>query len=432
MRAVASIGLSVIALANTLAQRPAPAPPQTGSMLVKNGTVHVGNGLVIDEGAVGFRDGRIDYVGYTYGVSAAYDSTIDAKGQHVYPGLIVPDATLGLHEIDLVRATADEDEVGEMEPEGARAHQLQSDSRIIPTVRNNGVLIGQITPQGGTLSGTSAIVQFDAWDWEDAAVRAADGVHLEWPRSFTRSGWWAERGETTRDKDEERRKKLDEIRRFFEKAKAYHEQAARPVVDLRMEAMRGLFSGTQTLFVHANRVREIQEAVLFAKDLGIKRTVIVGGYDAWRVADLLRDNKVDVILMRLHSLPLREEDDVDLPFRLPALLKERGIRFCLGYSGGGDMDRIGSRNLAFIAGTAAAYGLSDEEALQAVTLDAARILGIDKDYGSLEVGKSATLFISTGDALDMRTNNVVQAFIQGRHISLDDHQKQLYRMYEAR
>ena len=162
--------------------------------------------------------------------------------------------------------------------------------------------------------------------------------------------------------------------------------------------------------------------------MGVRRMVLVGGYDAWRVADLLRERKIDVVLQRLHTLPQREDEDVDLPYRLPALLKERGIRFCLSYTG--DMERMGARNLGFTAGTARAYGLSSEDALRAITLDAAAILGIDKRYGSLEPGKSATLFISEGDALDMRTNNVIMAFIDGRLISLDDHQKELWRQYE--
>ncbi len=164
--------------------------------------------------------------------------------------------------------------------------------------------------------------------------------------------------------------------------------------------------------------------------MGVQRTVLVGGYDAWRVADLLREKNVDVILRRLHTLPQREDEDVDLPYRLPAMLKERGVRFCLGYSG--DMERMGARNLGFLAGTASAYGLSAEDALRAITLDAAAILGIDKHYGSLEVGKSATFFVSTGDAMDMRTNNVTEAFIDGRRISLDDGQKRLWQQYEER
>lgn len=170
--------------------------------------------------------------------------------------------------------------------------------------------------------------------------------------------------------------------------------------------------------------------MLFARDMGVKRMVLVGGHDAWRVADLLRDRKVDVVLQRLHTLPQREDEDVDLPYRLPALLKERGIRFCLSYTG--DMERMGARNLGFLAGTASAYGLSPEDALRSITLDAATILGIDRRYGSLEAGKSATLFISQGDALDMATNQVDAAFIDGRRISLDNRQKALWKQYEEK
>src|SRR5690606_33079253 len=168
------------------------------------------------------------------------------------------------------------------------------------------------------------------------------------------------------------------------------------------------------------------EAVLFARAEGVQRTVIVGGYDAWRVADLLRDNQVDVVLRRLHQLPLRPDDDIDLPYRLPALLKERGVRFCLDRAG--DMEAMGLRNLPFIAGTAAAYGLDPEDALRAITLDAAAILGIDHRLGSLTVGKDATLIVSRGDALDMRGNAITHAFIEGRAIVLDDAHQQLYRL----
>lgn len=408
----------------------APAPPQTRSVLIKGATVHVGNGRTIDDGAVGFRNGRIDHVGFSYGVKAAYDTVIDAAGGHVYPGFILPDNTIGLQEIELVRATDDVDELGDLEPEVRALTSYKTDSRIIPTVRNNGVLIAQVTPRGGTLPGTSAVVRLDAWDWEDAAVRPDDGVHMNWPGAFSRTGWWAEPGETVREKPEERARKLDAIRRFFERARACVAQVPPGPLDPRMEALRGLFDGSKTLYVNADLAREIQEAVLFAREMGVKRLVIVGGYDAWRVADLLRDNAVSVILQRVHSLPRRDDDDIDLPYRLPALLKERGIRFCLGYRG--NMERTGARNLAFTAGTAQAYGLTEEEAVQAITLDAARILGIDADYGSLEMGKSATLFLSTGPALDMRTNHLIQAFIDGRHIDLDDHQQQLYRAYKAR
>ncbi len=428
-RNLAALSMAMIATL-TLAQQPTPAPPQSQSILITGGTVHVGDGKVIDEGAVGFRDGRIDYVGFNYGAKAVYDTVIDVAGQHMYPGFIGANTTLGLAEIEAVRASVDRADIGTMEPELRTLVAYNSASVVIPTVRSNGVLIAQVVPRGMTISGTSSIVQLDAWDWEEAAVRIDDGVHLNWPTAYDRRGWWAEPGETDRAKKDERTERIAELRDFFRRAKAYSTVPVPGKIDLRMEAMRGVFDGRRTLFVHANAAREITEAVQFAKAEDVKRTVIVGGYDAWRVADLLRDNKVDVVLHRLHSLPLRPEDDVDLPYRLPALLKERGVRFCLDRSG--DMEAMGLRNLPFQAGTAMAYGLSAEDALRSITLDAAAILGIDERVGSLTVGKDATLIVSQGDALDMRTSKITHAYIQGRTILLDDHHKQLYRQYKER
>ncbi|MCC6839727.1 MAG: amidohydrolase family protein [Flavobacteriales bacterium] len=417
-------------LAATLAaQRPTPAPPQTGSILITGGTVHTGTGKTYDEGAVGFRNGTIDFVGYAYAVKTGYDTVIEARGMQVYPGFILPDATLGLGEIDAVRATLDEEEPGDFGPEVRSAAAYKADSRIIPTVRSNGVLLAQVTPRGNLISGTSSIMQLDAWNNNDAVVKADEGIHLNWPGAFRHTGWWAEPGSTEKEQEERRSRTLGQVRTFFERARAY--AASDPnMVDLRLEAMRDLFTGRKTLYIHANAAREIQEAVLFAREMGVRRLVLVGGHDAWRVAPLLRDKQVDVILQRLHSLPQREDEDPDLPYRLPALLKEAGLRFCLGYSG--DMERMGSRNLPFLAGTASAYGLSAPDALRAITLDAAAILGVDQRYGSLEPGKSATLFISSGDALDMRTNHLVHAFIDGRHLVPGSQQEQLWKQYVSR
>ena len=424
--------LSALLLCATqaLAQVPAPAPPQSKSILITGGTVHVGDGKVIDDGAVGFREGRIDYVGFEYGVKTAYDTVIHVKGEHVYPGFIVPDSPLGLIEIEQARATVDLRDVGQLEPELRAISAYKSDSRVTPTIRSNGVLLAQVAPRGLTIAGTSSVVQLDAWDSDGALVKADDGVFMSWPAAYQRQGWWAEPGETDSEKKDERAKRIEELRQFFRKARAYAAEPNAAVPDARLEAMRGVFNGNKALFIRADAAREITEAVQFAKAEGVKRTVIVGGYDAWRVADLLRDNKVDVILRRTHSLPMRPEDDIDLPYRLPALLKERDVRFCLGYTG--DHEHAGVRNLPFTAGTARTYGLSSEDALRAITLDAAAILGLDQRCGSLAVGKDATLIVSQGDALDMRGNDVRWAFIQGRRIVLDDHQKQLYRQYDQR
>jgi len=415
---------------NARAQRPTPALAQSGSMLITGGTVHLGNGKTLERGAVGFRNGVIDYVGFADGVTAKYDKTIDFADKHVYPGFILADNTLGLAEIDQVRASRDEREPGTFEPEVRALSAYNADSRITPTVRSNGVLLAQITPRGNRISGTSSVVQLDAWDWEDAAVKTSGGVHVNWPRAYDPRGWWAEPAPDEKPKADKRKKQLTELHDFFEEAQAYAKLPIPAVVDVRMESMRGIFDATQTLYVHANRVREIQEALLFKKEMGVDRMVIVGGYDAWRIPEQLKDRNVPVILRRVHSLPLRQDDPVNLPYRLPALLHDAGVDFCLSYTG--DMERMGSRNLAFTAGTAAAYGLDKEVAVQKITLDAARVLGIDKTYGSLEIGKSATLFVSMNDALDMRNNNVEVAFIDGRTIDLGNHQVDLWERYRER
>lgn len=413
------------------AQRPAPAPAQSESILISGGTVHIGNGKTIDGGAVGFSNGRIDYVGYDYGVKqATYAKVIDAKGKHIYPGFILADNTLGLAEIDQFRSSRDDRETGKAEPELRALVAYNADSRITPTVRSNGILLSQITPRGQLITGTSSVVQHDAWDWEDAAVKAHGGIHINWPKVYNDQGRWNAPTSGKKQKDDARQKQMGELHEFFAEAKAYANIKTHSKMDVRMEGMRGLFTGLLTLFVHCDRAREMQEALLLKKEFDIDRMVIVGGYDAWRIAEQLKDREVAVILRNVHSIPMREDDPIDLPFRLPAMLHERGVDFCLSYSG--SHERMGSRNLPFTAGTAAAYGLDKEVALQKITLDAARILGIDVDYGSLETDKSATLFISTGDALDMRSNHVEAAFIDGRAIDLSNHQQVLWERYRDR
>jgi imidazolonepropionase-like amidohydrolase len=165
-------------------------------------------------------------------------------------------------------------------------------------------------------------------------------------------------------------------------------------------------------------------AIDFAKEFGFD-VVIVGGSESWQIADLLKQNKISVILNREFSLPTMEDDDVDQPFKTPYMLKKAGVLFCLN----DDHEESRYRNLPFDAGQAAAYGLSKEEALQAITLDAAKVLGIDDHTGSIEVGKDANIVISEGDILDMRTSIITDAFIQGRKVSLENKQTQLYDRY---
>lgn len=404
-----------------VAQVETPAPKHSKTVLLMGGIAHIGNGTVIENSVIAFKDGKLTMVADARVVKldgSAFDTTISISGKHVYPGIIAPNSTLGLVEIDAVRATEDMNEAGNYTPHVRSIIAYNTESKITTTVRSNGVLMGQITPRGNVVSGTSSIVQFDAWNWEDAAYKLDDGIHINWHNMFNR---W------TGKADEKYTERINELKDFFADALAYSKVKTHLEKNLRFESMRGLFNGTQTLFIHTNYVKEITDAVYFAKENNISKMVIVGGYDAWMVADMLKDNKVAVILRRVHELPVSEDDDIYLPYKLPKKLVDAGVLVCLENSG--DMEAMGTRNLPFYAGTATAYGLNKEEALMLITLNTAKILGIDATTGSLEPGKDATFFISTGDALDVKTNNVEQAYIQGRFIDLDNHQKKLYRKY---
>lgn len=407
-----------------VAQVETPAPAQKKSVLLVNGYAHIGNGEVIENAVIAFENGKLTMVADARVVKfdvSKYDTIVKLEGKHVYPGIIAPNSTLGLTEIDAVRASVDEAETGTINPHVRSLIAYNTESKITTTVRSNGVLLGQITPRGGLISGTSSIVQFDAWNWEDAAIKKDDGVHLNWPNIFSR---W--NGEKNKNYD----KSVETITTFFENAKAYCNIEFHTEKNLRFEAMRGVFNGTQTLFIHTNYIKEITEAITFMKKYEVKKMSIVGGYDAWMVAPLLKENNISVVLKRVHSLPERQEDDVYLPYKMPKILFDAGTLFCL--ENAGDMETMGTRNLPFYAGTAVAYGLTKEQALQIITLNTAKILGIDQICGSLEIGKDATLFISTGDALDIKTNKVVLAFIQGRQIDLNNHQKKLYEKYSEK
>ncbi len=405
-----------------------PAVKQQKPILITNATIHIGNGKVIENGAITFENGKITQVSNIQptAISSAFE-IIDAKGKHVYPGFIAPNSTLGLVEIDAVKSSDDEDEIGSFNPHIRSSIAYNAESKVIETVRPNGVLIAQITPRGGRISGTSSIVQLDAWSWKDAMLKENDGIHLNFPATFRKNGWWAEPG--TSEVNKEYAKQIDELNTFFTDSKAYIEGKLQDR-NLIFESTKGLFDGSQTLYIHANNEKQIIDAVAFSKQNQIKKVVIVGGFEAYKVADLLLANSVSVLLKRPHSMPEKDEQDVNLPYKIAKLLSDKGVLFALENSG--DKERMNTRNLPFLSGSCAAFGLDKEVALQLITLNTAKILGIDASCGSLEVGKDATLFISDGDALDMRTNKLSKAFIQGRNISLENHQTDLYKKYKEK
>lgn len=405
-----------------------PAAKQSQAIAITGATAHLGNGQVIENSLIIFKDGKLTTVSQTSQTDLSGMEVIKADGKHVYPGFIVPSSTLGLTEIDAVKATVDESEIGLMNPHIRSIIAYNAESKVVESMRPNGVLIGQIAPQGGRISGTSTVVQFDAWNWEDAAIKTDDGIYLNWPSSFTRGRWWLgeDRGLKIND---EYKKEVAEVESFFNETKAYA-AGNKATINLPYGATQGLFDGSKKLYINVNDEKGITDAIHFANNNKVQHLVIVGGREAYKVADLLKQNNIPVIMDRLHSLPNQEDDDYDLPYKMATLLVKKGVLVAL--SANGDMERMSSRNIPFYAGTTVAHGLDKEEALKLITSNAAKILGIDKDYGTLEEGKSATLFISEGDALDMRSNQLTHAFIDGRLVSLETHQTELYHRYDEK
>ncbi len=407
-----------------------PAKPQTKAIAITGATAHIGNGEVYENSIIILENGKISNIikDNTIKVDPSKMDVIDATGKHVYPGFIIPNTTLGLVEIDAVRATDDDGELGSWNPHIRSLIAYNTESKVVESLRPNGVLLAQVTPRTGRISGTSSIVQLDAWNWEDAVVKEDDGIHMNWPNSFTRGRWWL--GEDPAMKvNKNYSKQVKEIVDFFNAAKAYS-NSTEAEINLPYDATLGLFDGTKKLYIHVDDEKGIIDAVNFTKHNGVKSMTIVGGYHAYKVADLLKQNNISVLLQRVHSRPGQTDHDYDLPFKMAKLLVDKGI--LVGLEGSGQMERMNARNLPFYAGTTAAYGLSKEQALQLITLNTATILGIQKHYGSLETGKSATLFISEGDALDMRTNILTHAFIDGRQISLESHQTTLWKRYSEK
>ncbi len=397
-------------------------------VLLMNGVAHLGNGLVLENSLIAFSDGKIDLVAdarLTRIDISKFDTTINLYGKHIYPGLIAPNCILGLQEAEAVRQTSDYAEVGDYNPHIRSLIAFNVESKILETVKTNGVLYVQSTPRDGVISGMSSVLASDGWNWEDAVVKADDGVHLNYPHSIQRHGWWAEPQPS--DKNNKYTEQVNELITFFQNASAYNKQLTVTDKNLRYEAMKGIFDGTKNLYIHADYVKDIIGAINFIKQFNLKKVVLVGAKDCYKVTSLLKENNISVMLNRLHDLPELAEAETDLMFKLPYLLQKDSVLFCLQNQG--DMEAMNARNLAFLAGTAVAYGLTKEQALQSITLNSAKILGVGHLIGSIEVGKLASLVVSEGDLLDMKTNSVILAYINGRQINLNNFQNELHKKY---
>jgi imidazolonepropionase-like amidohydrolase len=409
-----------------------PAKDNKGRFFITNGTVHVGNGQVLENATIEVNNGKIVKIGQETPTSLLGQSVYDAKGKQVYPGLILPSSDLGLKEIaNGVRGSNDYSELGEYNPSVRSIVAYNTDSRFINVLKANGILLASVVPEGGIISGSSTVVQLDAWNWEDAAYKMDNGIHINMPSFITRmgrrgfGGFGGRGGAPAGDPIKAAFQKVEELKTFFREAKAYLQEPTHKETNLKLEAVKGLFTKTQKLFVHGDQVKQMLVAIDFVKEFGFS-VVIVGGSESYQIADLLKTNHIAVILGPEHELPAMEDDDVDQPYKTPAELQKAGVLFALNDT----HDESRYMNLSYNAGTAVTYGLTKEQALEAITLNAAKILGIDDKTGSLEVGKDANIVICDGDILDMKSSTVTNAFIQGRNVSLDNKQKELYERYK--
>lgn len=434
--ALAVITAAIVTLPAKAAELSVPAPPQQQPILLEGGTVHTVSGASIEQGRLLFDQGRIVAV---VGPDEALElpegtQRIYLEGRHIYPGLISANTVLGLVEIDTVRGTVDIAETGVMNPNVRAEVAVNPASELFGVTRAAGILTVLTVPQAGRnglLGGRSALLRLDGWTWEDMTLQSGVGMHVFWP---TERGVGF--GAVGIDSPEARRRaaeaRVDQLDEFFARARAYRDaRAADPnqPLDLRLEALGPVLAREMPLVVHADELRQIESALNFVERHGL-RLVLVGGYDAWRLTDRLRELDAAVIVSTVHRLPLRRHEPYDTPFVLPHRLHEAGIPFAIARVAT-TFASAHERNLPFEAATAAAFGLPPEEALRAITLYPAQIFGVDDRIGALAPGLQATLIVTDGNPLEV-TTQIERAWVDGREIDLASRHTRLYERYRQR
>ena len=433
MKKIILLLLTIFSL-NLYSQVPEPVSEQKDHIILFNGIIHDSRfGGYTQYGWVSFKDGKIDEVRKLDNQTVPaeyYDQNtilIDLDGKHVYPGLILPNSKVGLEDISAVRATVDHTEIGDINSNIRSLIAYNTDSEIISTFRYNGILLSQVVPDGDLITGNSSIMMMEGWNWEDAAYKIDDGMHIKWPRKTFPPNRWT--GSTEFRENPNYRNTIDMVHKFLIDSRAYYDLKDKvDGINLKLESMIDVFSGKKKIYIHANTREQIIESVQAFKRHGINNLVIVGANDAYYAIDFLKENNLPVLLNNLHRVPSRNHEDVDLPYKLPYLLHKEGI--LVGLTASGSLHS--QRNLPFLAGTAAGYGLSKSDALKMITYNNAKILGIDNITGSLEVGKDANIIVSEGDILDMRSSKIEMAFIKGKRINLNGKQQILYDRFKRK
>ncbi len=433
--------LAALACTFTLAQAAdhVPPAPQKTPLLITNAVLHPVSGPVIEAGRMLVDKGRIVALagpGQTLPATAVPPQVVDLGGRHVYPGFIAANSALGLTEVSAVPVTVDTTETGALNPNARAMVAVNADSELLPVARSNGVLAALVVPgtaPAGGIAGTSAVMQMDGWNWEEMALLQEAALHVRLP-SLRLNG--AHLGPELAHLADDLRKaaalRLREIDAAFDAAAAYaRARAATPDLprDARWDAMLPVLRGERPLFVHAADLAQIRHALALAERHALK-LVIVGGADAWRIAAVLRERQVPVIITSVHQRPLRRDEGVDEPFQLAAKLHAAGVRFAIA-RGGSAGAASNDRNLPYEAATAAAHGLPRDEALKTITLYPAQILGVAGQLGALAPGLLASFIVTDGDPLETPTQ-VQRIFIQGREVEVGNRQTRLAEKYRQR
>lgn len=422
--------LVVFAFASSIeahASNEIPGATQTKPIALVGGTVHTISGETITDGTVLFEKGKISAIGRTIPFPSDTEK-IDVQGKHVYPSLVDAYTQLGLTEISSVRATLDSREGGSLNPNVESWVAVNPDSELIPVTRANGVLLALSAPTGGLIAGRSSLIQLDGWTIEDLVVRKDIGMHLRWPTERASQSNDAEKGAENAPRESSQKALRDFFDQCREYQKARNADSVRHPIDLRLESMLPVLDGKLPVIIAADELRQIQVAVGFALEQKI-RIIIYGGYDAAECASLLNEHHVPVIVSGTYRLPMHASDPYDAAYTLPSRLQKLGVQYCIASVG--KFAGTGVRNLPYHAANAAAFGLPVEDALKSISLYPAQILSVDDRVGSLEVGKDATLFVCTGDPLDVSVS-IETAFVQGRRVELNDRHKRLWHKYEKK
>ena len=411
-----------------------PGEDQKRPIILKGGILHTVSTDIFEGYDILFSKGKIVRIEKNIMASPETD-VYDVFGKHIIPGYIAPITRIGLVEIGSVKQTRDFAERGSFNPNVKANVSYNPDSDLIPITRSNGVLVVNSVPAGGRISGQSSVMMLDGWTWEQATLKHPSGLHINWPSM--RINYGANVKKSEKQQKEEIQKSIRDLDHMVRDVRAYFQRikqrsriaGERQKSDLRLESMIPFVVEKKKIFIHADEARQIKSAVEWAKKNDLK-IIIVGGSDSWRITDLLVKNNIPVVIDQVEKIPTRRFEPIHLPYKLPFLLKQAGVQFCLntiiGYPNDGNI-----RNLPNEAMRAAAYGLNKSEALRSITLSTAEILGVDDMIGSLDIGKDATFFVSETPPMEMNPK-ILMAFIQGKEVDLNNHQKMLYKKYQEK